>query len=213
MMAMTRLFLHALALLMLCTTARADWPAPTATEMAAMEGLQPHQRWDDPAWLKEREKITSSKFSCQERWDTLWTWAKRGNLQARAGLFAYEAGMIHVHFFRPHFKEDKKAGRHAGVFLAIHQLGYKDDSSRQADEWPTGYYMEAVKKWKHPAAPKVFACYKENPSPKCTEIAIKEGVVQEFAAFAKYLDGKISEGAKPYCEPPIDEGMMTTDKP
>ena len=90
------------------------------------------------------------------------------------------------------------SGGHLLEILAIHQLGYKDDSEADFEK----SVLEGLKSRSNEQNARFIACYETNPSPACTTIAIEDGMVPTFEAFAAGIDEAIDKGAKPFCRPP-----------
>lgn len=168
--------------------------AQAQVEPSAQENLELHQRWDNPQWLHDRAKAAASGTACQERWDILWSWAKKGNLQARNGLLATLSPW--TPFTRtPLAPDDDSQTVWVRVLLAIHQLGYREDAAIDLEKT----VLDHIGTWKHKGVARFEACYRKNPSPDCTAIAVEEGMVPAFDVFAKQVDARIAAGAKPVC--------------
>ena len=185
-----------LLMTVLTGTAQAN---PSPAEIARMEALEPQQRWDSPQWQRERALIVDTRSACQARWDMLWRWAKRGNLEARHLLLESESGALPLFTRTPLSADNANDQLWLRVFLAIHQLGYVGSSAASADT--ARQALDHIGTWKHKGTAAFTACYNTSPDTDCTAIAIEQGMVPTFKAYADQIDARIAAGAQPVCTP------------
>lgn len=150
--------------------------------------------WDDPKWVEESNRVINSPVDtgCQERWDVLWAWAKKGNLQARNAL----AGLAMWGALIPPTGRENVA-RYV-LILGVHSLGYHDDYP--GTEAQNKELIEWIKQSKNFSKKEAFlTCITKEASQTCTQIAVDAEFVPSFDDFAKVIDQAIAKGNKPAC--------------
>lgn len=185
------------ALMIVATAAMAETTASLPADVAAMQALEPHQRWDSPQWLRERATILDTAGNCQARWNLLWNWAKRGNLEARHLLLENESGTRALFTRTPLTPDTENDRLWLRVLLAIHQLGYVGRSEASADTARRS--LDYIGTWKQQGVSAFSACYTSSPDADCTAIAVSQGMVPSFASYAASVDARIQAGAVPVC--------------
>lgn len=148
----------------------------------------------DPKWIDDIARVTSTNASCQEKWDILWGWSKKGNLQARNGL----SSMIWFGMLDRPGSDGYTASRQRDfVILSVHSFGYTDDyPGTKSLKLAT---FSTLNKINYAAAERVRRCEEKGFAHKCSSMAVQEGLVPSFEGYVEEIEKYISQGFKPNC--------------
>ena len=129
---------------------------------------------------------------CQGTWDILWSWSKRGNLEARAGLLLT---MAMADREMPGRSGDSISRMRDATVLAVHSLGV----SGAEGETVTSFLKGLEQYGSATAREKFFACASEAPSQDCARIAVDEKLVPPFEHYVAEVDLFLAQGQKSTC--------------
>lgn len=177
---------------------------------------KPYPASEDSTWLTDRarlDKLLSENITdeedCRIRWNILWPWAKKGNLEARAilSMLTFTAWPLTPQIFLPGRSGDQLSSMRDAAILSIHSIGVRfDDNNQQAryDSQSKTIYNEFLP---NVAFGSIFqACLKEKPGEYCTRLAssyagdpIRWKLIPTFKDYAAEIDALLAQGMKPHC--------------
>jgi hypothetical protein len=170
---------------------------PLITLLIILFSNQLHASENDPLWLEDRvklEELTSSQHiseeNCQAVWNILWSWAKKGNMEARSGILGvmYAFGLEF-----PGRSGDTVSRMRDAVILGVHSVGSEPDEF--VDNFISGIRG-------YPGSDKFLECIHTNRSQECVNILVENRVVPSFEDFASEVDMLMASGKKVSCGPP-----------
>ena len=134
---------------------------------------------------------------CQDGWDNLWKAVKENNPHARFEmLFLLEESTL-----LPPGVHDIKQRMRLMTILDAYLLGYEAETALGKDivkYLPSG--LKSAFRDTRPARTKeFFQCLSDSPSPKCTEIAVREKLIPPFEEVIKKIDAAQMRREKPRC--------------
>lgn len=171
----------------------------------------------DSVWQADKARLENLKSEnisdekrCQETWDILWSWSKRGNLEARATLFML------VYAERPGFPQMFMPGR-AGDEVSIRRdaviLGTNSIGVQYADPVRQGVYFERsnelynsfFKGWSKGDG--FLQCLVESSGEHCSHVAKefsgepvdKTKLIPSFQEYSQEIDALLRQGMMPTC--------------
>jgi len=174
--------------------------AISSSSSASDEG----RRWDeDKKKFIEviNSKDLSSNESCLQVWDILWTWSKKGNLEARADLASllFPVGSHAPSIVVPGHEGDQVSTIRDATIVAIHGVGVAYSDEREN----ANYYglvrllsdaMRVEIKGK-----KFIQCLNQGVLNKCSDYAVESRVVPSFEKFSEEIDALQDQGYRPTC--------------
>lgn len=162
---------------------------------------------DEHTWEQDKaflEEISSKNLSedkkCQTSWDILWSWSKRGNLEARATMFLYSFPVgAHAPVIVMPGAGDELARRRNSIILAVHSFGV----SFKEKEYQKTYLDQSSLIYNaflnDPIEGRYFLeCLKTGAKEKCINYA-KNRLVPSFDKYAAEIDALMAQGMKPEC--------------
>ncbi len=144
------------------------------------------------------------KLKCDERWEHFWPLAKKGDLDARLVLLWLIGFRLHSdEIYPPGRSHDKTTLLRDIIILGVHSSGATFRNFND-DEDPTGKrllisFFEQAGFSNRPDS--FLTCFKQNPTQKCANIAVKEKIVPSFKEYATEIDAAIALGKKSTCIP------------
>jgi|GEM_PF-3366602 len=170
----------------------------------------------DPAWVAafaaSQQNISRAKLldseKCQLNWDLAWPWAKRGNLQARAMIYALLTIPKRQRLVMPGLPTDDLSLFRDTIILYVHSLGFQyedvvdEDILSVSGEMAAFHQGEIGRLYSVPSA-RLRACIKaahsREAAQQCAEVAVDEGIVPSFESYAAEVDALIAQGLRPTC--------------
>ena len=159
----------------------------SASEVFAQDNLE-----EDMAYINKLS--ASNPEECHEIFETLWKWAKQDEPSARGALLTYMT-MIHGPAMQlPSFSRDNITRQRYYITLAVHAI--KQDQEEDIFEYIDGFYQGV-----HGLGVKsdFGECMAEERSYNCVRLAVKNGAIPAFDAFAKEIDSFLDQGLKAQC--------------
>lgn len=136
------------------------------------------------------ESDQSQEAYCDIIWDTVWSWAKKGNLEAR--------GMLAVEFFmngrRMPGHYDWTTAYRDTVILSVYATGSTDDMFIATKD---SFYL-TFPKYDLPYK-ELFSCLKTHNDDRCIKLAIEKKVIPSFSDYAQEIDDQIAKGKRSIC--------------
>lgn len=124
----------------------------------------------------------------------LWKWAKRDNLEARAGLLL-QMTMIHgPSLILPSSSFDSLTHRRYDIIMAIHSIGSDFDSKN--NNYIDDFYTDINGLGRQSTFAK---CLDAKRSQECVKFAVENRNIPSFEAFAQEIDAFINAGYTAYC--------------
>lgn len=155
----------------------------------------------DDTWEASKKKLEilkdgelSEEEECQLIWDTLWTWSKKGELEARASLFMLNfpsASDVSV-LFMPG-SGDELSHRRNAIALAIYSTGIHQEYFQKISNMAFQMYLNDGFE-----GGAFLKCLKEQSREVCAQRA-QGGLVPTFDVYAAEIDALIEKGMKPKC--------------
>lgn len=142
--------------------------------------------------------IFHESAGCQKGWNNLWKAVKEDNSGARLELsFLMEQGTL-----IPPSVHDIKEKVRLMTILDASLLGYEAETSLGKDivEDLPAMLKSAFKNTTPSKTKEFFQCLSDSPSPKCTEIAVIEGLIPPFEEVINRIDAAQLRGEKPRCQ-------------
>lgn len=161
---------------------------------------------DQSEWLEAKADLEALPFErtpegyqkwCQQSWNILWPWAKKGNLEARAELlgdyYAYKRSMP-GHGDWISIKRDL-------IVLLIHSAGYnyKDNRRYEGSRMMPFEILKELLDSDYPSAKEFSVCRSDSLTTACADQVIKLGLVPSFEDYAAEIDFQISRGKVSRC--------------
>jgi hypothetical protein len=164
---------------------------------------------DDSEWLADKarlEKLRSENLTneelCQKTWDILWSWSKKGNLEARAWLFflllppGSHADVLHM----PGRSGDYLTKIRDGLILAAHSSGVEYENKRYNERhYGITYSFFSEMPVKNIGGDTFLKCIALSQSKDCAQIAVDKKLVPSFENYAAEIDALLTQGMKPSC--------------
>lgn len=154
---------------------------------------------DDGKWASDKSRLEAlvNEGRCEEYWNLLWPWAKKGNYEAR-----YYLSSLLISF--PYGDRICSPGSHCdlvstfydSVVFAIHSSGYKKDKA--FNNFADSLY-EMFGFSRSVGGQKFLDCLKQKSPRDCAAVAVSENVVPSFEEYAYRIDSLIAKGAKSTC--------------
>lgn len=167
---------------------------PIVVAVIFLSALTKVAKAEDLLWVADREKLARiSDENCQEAWDILWPWAKKGNLEARLKLLGLvQWGIVTV----PGHADSASRWRDMSI-LTIHSSGYEGNIKNVAPEDPR--LTTFVSADFQIIYRDFLECYQKGDSIQCAEKAVKNKRVPSFSDYAEEIDGLVARGHRAYC--------------
>ncbi|MDD3021623.1 MAG: hypothetical protein PHX61_11705 [Alphaproteobacteria bacterium] len=156
----------------------------------------------ESSWEAAKQKLEilkdgelSEEEECQLMWDTLWTWSKKGELEARASLFMLtfpSASDVSV-LFMPG-SGDELSRRRNSIALAIYSTGTHQKYFQKISNMAFQMYLNDGFE-----GSSFLKCLKEQSREVCAQGA-QGGLVPTFDVYAAEIDALIEQGMKPKCK-------------
>lgn len=173
-------------------------------------------RLDEQKWAAAKEQFESlwsaeiaDKERCYRAWDILWSWSKKGNLQARALLFmlVYPRWSELPQMFLPGRSGDEVSGRRDALILGIHSMGVQYQGNNEpafSNEYSRENLLNTLLVgW--PKGDSFLSCLKTEPTEFCVRYATSSGAVIEaplvptFDNYAREIEALVAQGSQPHC--------------
>ena len=163
---------------------------------------------DDVSWSTDRKHVEGILKSgnvdenlCQDAWGTLWSWAKRGNLDARAMLSFYLLPPPYMSIIlMPGRSSDYISRTRDALVVSTHSVGGHLDEQQEDDFYYsllTSLYSELP--FRNIGGAKVLMCLQEKRSSTCADVAVKAKLVPSFDVYAAEVDALVAQGLKAKC--------------
>jgi hypothetical protein len=153
-------------------------------------------------WLETKNKLQElvKGEKCEEYWDLLWPWAKKGNLEARVDLLTLMAPPPHgTTVIAPGNSGDLVSRIRDILVMAVHSDGYKSEAAYTRDYRELAYELYINEGFQEiPEGRRFLECVKSG-SGNCAEIAVKGKLVPSFDEYASQLDVLARSGMKSTC--------------
>lgn len=167
------------------------------------------QSSDLDGWLAVKaslEKSGQGLNHCEESWDVLWPWAKKGNLEARFTLFFLMTPPPDMKpLFAPGSSGDRISWQRDVIIMLTHSLGYKGDPDLKDNQLDVlAHYNDALALYKKFGlgsdykSVEFLKCAQENKD-NCAAIAVKNKIVPSFEEYAQQIDLFLEKGMKAHC--------------
>lgn len=141
--------------------------------------------------------------ACQATFDLVWSWAKKGDLEARADMsdMLYPSWPGLPQMFMPGRSQDKLSSNRDAIILRIHSLGvhFADENDRRRYEQNSQVIYAPIEGTA--AGSRFWMCLESKKAEECRiEAAAKEyKLVPTFEEYAAEIDFLIEHGYKPAC--------------
>ncbi|MDD3020827.1 MAG: hypothetical protein PHX61_07595 [Alphaproteobacteria bacterium] len=168
----------------------------------------------DSSWEAAKQKLEilkDSKLSeeeeCQLIWDTLWTWSKNGNLEARGLLYraVYLGWWGAPAILMPGRSGDVISLKRDWIILGIYSLeGYDERPVENGiiELFDNNNYKEKA----------FLGCLKDNPKKHCVQLSYtKLNLVPTFEDYAAEVDALVEMGKKQKCLHIADDRWIKRD--
>lgn len=153
-------------------------------------------------WAKEKEKLGSvtGDGACQEKWNILWDWSKRGNLEARYLLFLMILSPPEMDLLiPPGYTNDIASRNYHLTVLATHLCRYVPSLDEGNSEGSILNDFYIYSHFDESGAGKEFLKSYKAAEKNCADIAVQEGLVPSFDDYTKQIDRMLSLGKVPSC--------------
>lgn len=151
-------------------------------------------------WAEDKsilEKV-ANEGRCEEYWNILWPWAKRGNKEAMDSLFLLLMPPPHMdRICSPGNSCDLVSSLRDAVVFAVHT------SDHQKDEVYVGvanHLYETFGFRQTERGRNFIECLDKKSSRNCAAVAVYERLVPSFEEYASHIDALIAQGWKSTCE-------------
>lgn len=144
-------------------------------------------------WILDRDRIIKND-DCDEIWEVLWSWSKKGNLEAREGLLTH---IIYFGLDRPGTDQSFQSRQRDVVILGIHSIGVTKQLTHSQET-----ALSLLRDSEDRRAKKFLACVDQKLSADCAKIAVEEKIIPSFEEYASEVDKAISKGSRPQCARP-----------
>ncbi len=146
------------------------------------------ETWED-AKPRVEEMLSQEPIPCDELWDEIWPWFKRGEAEVIEGLMMGSAGWGDI---APPLAEDEIQARNERFSMDVYRIlaraGKLDQSTFKENP------ITSLN-----AADDYLACIQRNPEEVCAENAMEAGSVLPFNNFIRLIESRIEGGRKPIC--------------
>ncbi|MCG7870491.1 MAG: hypothetical protein JAZ11_00125 [Candidatus Thiodiazotropha lotti] len=157
---------------------------------------------DNPEWLADKARLESltEENRCEEQWNILWKWAKRGNMQARSMIyFLMVPSPDMAPIYAPGNSGDFMSSIKDIVVVAVHSHDYRTSLSNDDVYSEAAYELyKQVGFDKSFRGRKYLECVKAEKK-DCAEVAVEEKLVPSFNDYAAQIDAFIAEGMTITC--------------
>lgn len=153
---------------------------------------------DDPAWIadKKRAEALFETDNCDDYWQIVWPWVKKGNMDARVLLWVRTVPMMHMPVVRPPASEDIVTHLRHLLITTIHHSGILiGDDGDTLDQYVYSLFPLIEHLSVH-----FQECINDAPSPKCAEIAVEEKIIPSFENYVAEIDMLMKNGYLGKCE-------------
>ena len=172
----------------------------------------PYNPQSDPQWVADEARletlIPSEKISDQERclmlWNTWWPWAKKGNLEARAGLLAYvfptasDSGILIPPGSAGDYVSQVRNALILGANIASADSG---QDKKLQDEYKDTFELLYKLYLNDGSRGSAFAeCMKDRPPREC--VYNYGDLFPSFQQYAVQIDALVVQGMRPKCKFP-----------
>ncbi len=181
----------------------------TATVIAA----DTHDDWKSAYkdWQNQytQNKQQTSAESCQQLWDFVWPWAKRGNIEARGILYTIMTLPRRTSPLLPLVPTDYISYMRYLMILQVHSAGIQYLENTEEDvksiySEMSRFYEKQLGFLDTLSGGTYMSCIKNattlQSAQSCTQTAEKEGLVPSFEDFASEVDIMIAQGLLPSCK-------------
>lgn len=167
------------------------------------------------SFLSEWKQLESS-FSgdpnswCVSIWNTVWPWAKKGDLEARAVMSSllYSGWPGFPQIFMPGRAGDELSSMRDSIILHIHSLGYKFPGRKKEDDDPRSQVIYKFLEGS-PRGMVFLSCLQTESPEHCKEVSSGERkLVPDFEQYSIEIDALIAQGLKPTC---VDLSLLKPD--
>ncbi len=154
---------------------------------------------NNAAWIADKKKLgdlsISTKEQCENAWNILWPWAKKGNIFARYGIFSMQTMMHGPDMMLPGSTRDALSRFRDIKITGAYALRYRDEypGTLIDQKYIASLMLDHIKE------PNIRTCFEKDPTQACTQMAVKGGYLPSFQAFAEQVDIFIAAGKKPAC--------------
>lgn len=153
-------------------------------------------------WLavKERFGNLGNAGRCDEQWDVLWPWAKKGKGEARALLlFIMVPPPDMPHVFAPGNTGDFVSRMRDAEIMAIHSYDYKPNEKVHEAYEDVVYQLGVNAGFADSIEGREFLACVKSKSKSCADIAVKGKLVPSFEDYARQVDALINQGFESTC--------------
>ena len=161
---------------------------------------------DVDTWESDKKKIEnmSGESACEDRWNIIWKWAKKGNLEARYYMFVLMVPLPDMSSLCvPSYDKDSASYRRDLLIWAAYSLDFVP-GDEMGDEYIKirDSYREDTKMWigdlgkESEKVQNLIKCI-ESKKNNCTEVAVEYGFVPSFKDYAKQVDALLNVGFLP----------------
>lgn len=159
--------------------------------------------WDEDKALVVKAQTADSlnENECVDTWNILWTWSKRGNLEARAMLFQNLLPLPGGHLMlMPGHTEDYISRIRDMFIVSTHSAGVdlKDERDNNFHYNRLAMFYQDLPLSKMGGS-KVLKCLKDNRSSTCADMAVQSSLIPSFHTYALEIDALLAQGMKPQC--------------
>jgi hypothetical protein len=155
---------------------------------------------DDPEWMadKKRAEALFETDNCDDYWQIVWPWVKKGNMDARALLWTRTVPMIHMPIVRPPASENVISYLRHLFIITMYNSG--NGILLEEDGETLEQYVYSFIPFVVDSSVPFAECINDTPSPKCMEIAVEEKIIPSFEDYAAEIDVLMKNGYLGTCE-------------